>query len=91
MRKTARIAGMLWMAMIAMAGIVLLASGRFTSNRLLMYALVGAALPGAFCVRWGRAQFPNPGRAQDLLAEKAPFDRAAEAGHVMKIESGPRA
>jgi hypothetical protein len=86
MRQAARIFGMVWLAAIAVAGVILLASGRFPNVRVLMYALLGAALPGVFILHWSRTRpkraAPNP------LAPKAPFDNALEAGHVMRIDPG---
>ena len=86
MRKAARFSGVLWMAMIAVAGIVLLASGHFPNVRGLMYALAGAALPGVFLFHWGNAQMQRRKSSPNPLADKAPFDRAAEAGHMMRAE-----
>jgi hypothetical protein len=91
MRGAARIAGMLWMATVAMAGIILLASGRFPNVRGVMYALMGAALPGIFLFRWGNTRTPHAKSLPNPQAPKAPFDRAAEAGHVMRVEAEPHA
>jgi hypothetical protein len=83
MRKAARIAGLIWIAVIAVVGVVLLASGRFIEVRILMYALFGLGLPGAFLAHWGKPRMSFP---PDPLSPKAPFDRALEAGHVMRID-----
>ena len=86
MRKAARIIGLIWIAAIAAAGAVLLASGHFTEVRILMYALFGAALPGVFLVHWGKTGMPRISAPPNPLNPKAPFDRAAEAGHVMRMD-----
>ena len=86
MRKIARVVGLIWVAAIAAAGVVLLTSGRFSNVRVLMYALFGAALPGIFILHWGNARAARRSVPPNPLRPKAPYDRAAEAGHVMRID-----
>lgn len=87
MRKSALVAGTVWLVGLAAAGVFLLTSGQFQNVRGLMYALIGAAIPAFGLLHLGLGNrkpirpLPNP------LAPKAPYDRAAEAGHVMHIDS----
>lgn len=85
MRKFALILGIIWLAGLAAAGMVLLTSGQFESARSLMYSLIGAALPGVLILRWGLGNRKPVRPVPDHLASKAPYDRAAEAGHVLRI------
>jgi len=86
MRKVARIAGIVWLAAVLTAAAAMLTSGQFQNVRGLMYALIGAAFPGFFILRLGMGNRPRVGPLPNPLAPKAPYDHAAEAGHVMRID-----
>ncbi len=53
MRHAVRLFGIIWMIAIALAGIVLVGSGRVRGNRAMIYLLFCAALPGILAYRWG--------------------------------------
>lgn len=55
MRKAARIGGIVWMAGVALAAILLIGSGVIRGRRFDLYLLFGAALPGILIYRWGRS------------------------------------
>lgn len=86
MRKAALAIGIVWLLALAGAATVLVASGRFPNVRGLMYALIGAAIPGFVLVHWGLGNRKRVLPQSSPLAPKAPYDRAAEAGHVMRID-----
>ncbi len=86
MRKVAIVAGAIWLACLAAAGAAMLTSGQFQNVRGLMYALIGAALPGILILHWGVGKRERVRPLRNPLAPKAPYDRAAEAGHVMRID-----
>jgi hypothetical protein len=54
MRQAARIAGIIWMVLIAFSGLLLLGSGILRGNRADFLILFCAALPGFLLYRWGR-------------------------------------
>jgi hypothetical protein len=86
MRKLALITGIIWLAGLTLAGAAMLTSGQFQNVRGLMYAFIGASLPAILMLHWGmgkREQFSTP---PNPLAPKAPYDRAAEAGHIMRMD-----
>ena len=89
MRKIALVIGAVWLLAIAGTAMALLASGRFPNVRGLMYALIGAAIPGFVLLHWSLGNRKRMHPSLNPLAPKAPYDRAAEAGHVMRID--PRA
>ena len=41
---------------------------------------------GVFLVHWGKSGMPRISAPPNPLNPKAPFDRAAEAGHVMRMD-----
>jgi hypothetical protein len=88
-RKAARLVGLTWMATVAALAVWTLGynSARFASFHLLIPVLVFCALPGAILVVWGRGPYVRPTTVAEALRPKAPYDRAAEAGHAMQIET----
>jgi hypothetical protein len=54
MRKAATIAGLVWMAGIAVGGLVLIGAGILRGNRGDFLILFCAAIPGFLLYRWGR-------------------------------------
>jgi hypothetical protein len=88
MRKAARLAGLTWMATVAIlaAWMLIHNSARFASFHLLIPVLVFCAVPGAVLLVWGRGPYVRPRTVAEALRPKAPYDRAAEAGHVMKTD-----
>lgn len=56
-RKLAKWLGLSWVAGIAIAGSILIISGRLGTNRASMVLLFLAALPGAMSYRWGAADW----------------------------------
>jgi hypothetical protein len=88
MRKTARAAGLIWMAVVAaLACAALVANAeRFSSFHLLIPVLLFGMAPGAILFSWGRGPYLRPRTVAEALRPKAPYDRAAEAGHVMKTD-----
>lgn len=88
MRKAARLAGLTWMATVAIlaAWTLIHNSARFASFHLLIPVLVFCAVPGAVLFVWGRGPYVRRRTVAETLRPKAPYDRAAEAGHVMKTD-----
>ena len=90
MCKAARIFGLVWMAGIAVAGIVLMVSGKSLGNgRGFLYILFGAALPGVLSYRWGSQAAREKLKTQLSRNPKATFDAAAEQGHVLRLNAAP--
>ena len=58
MRHAAVIAGLIWMAAIAMAGLVLIGAGAMHMSRGTILILFCAAIPGFLLYRWGRRLEP---------------------------------
>jgi drug/metabolite transporter (DMT)-like permease len=87
MRRTARIAGLAWLALVAMAGVVLMVrAGVIGSNRGLLYMVFAAALPGVMLYRWGRGPYQRPASMRERVAKAFPAKSAAEMGHVERIK-----
>ena len=86
MRKVALAFGTVWLLALVVVATVLLVSGQFSNVRGLMYALIGAAISGFVLVHWGSGNRKRIRPQSNPLAPKAPYDRAAEAGHVMRID-----
>ena len=93
MRRIARFIGLAWMATVALLAVVTLVhnSARFASFHLLIPVLVFCAMPGAVLLVWSRGPYVRPAAVPEALRPKAPYDRAAEAGHVMQVETDPQA
>lgn len=89
MRKAARAAGLIWMAVVAALACATLITNaeRFASFHLLIPVLLFGMAPGAAAFAWGRGPYVRPHTVAGVLRPKAPYDRAAEAGHVMKTDS----
>jgi len=91
-RKAAQVLGLAWMAAVAILGAaVLIKSAEITLSRypgfyVLTPLLFICGIPGALLFRWGRGPYMRPPTVKELLRPKAPYDRAAEAGHVMKTD-----
>jgi hypothetical protein len=86
MRKVALVLGTIWLLTVVVAATVFLVSGQFPNVRGLMYALIGAAIPGFILAHWGLGKRKRLSPQLNPMAPKAPYDRAAEAGHVMRID-----
>jgi hypothetical protein len=75
MRKAARIAGIAWLALMALAGAFLWAAetmawvGPVSSNRGLIYIVFGACLPGVLLYRWGRKPYDPVSRAVAIMRD----------------------
>jgi|SRR5271155_2373174 len=90
MRRVARIFGLIWIAGVILAAIVLIGSGHLRGGRGVIYLLFGAVLPGVWLFRWGKDIGINRAKPiQPALKPKAPLDTAVDAGHVMQIEKDP--
>ena len=89
MRKAARIAGLIWLILVALAGVTLLvvhAMGKagVSSNRALIYIVFGAALPGVMLYRWGRGAHERPIPTREVIPRAYPPKTANEMGHVRR-------
>ena len=87
MRIIATAIASIWLFALVTIGLALVMSGRLANGPGLVSVALAAA-PGVLLLRWGMGTMrarpaPNP------LAPKAPYDRAAEAGHVRRINSAP--
>jgi hypothetical protein len=99
MRKAARIAGLVWLGLMAVAGAVLWAfetsvwvgPGPVSGNRGFIYIIFGAALPGVLLYRWGRGPYQPPVPTRELVAKAYPPKTAREMGHAMQMKDGPAA
>ena len=91
MRRIALVIGIIWLAGLAVAGAALLTSGQFQNVRGLMYAQIGAAIPGILVLHWGLGKKQPVRPSPKIFAPKAPYDHAAEAGHVVRIGTPPHA
>jgi hypothetical protein len=86
MRKAARIAGLVWSALVALAGIILWSAetmvwvGPVSSNRGLIYLVFGACLPGIALYRWGRGPYDPVSRVVAMLREGAAERKASKNG-----------
>jgi hypothetical protein len=55
----------------------------------LVFILFALVLPGAILHRWGKEPFmPSPSSAE-IQRAKAPYNRAQEMGHVMRLDKHP--
>ena len=88
MRKVALLTGLIWMAIVAVLACAALITNaeRFASFHLLIPVLLFGMAPGAILFAWGRGPYVRPRTVAEALRPKAPYDRAAEAGHVMKTD-----
>jgi hypothetical protein len=91
MRKVARIAGLAWVALLAVVGAVLWASETMvrvsvSSDRGLIYMVFGAAIPGLLLYRWGRGAHRPSAPTSELVAKAYPSKTAHEMGHVIQIK-----
>jgi hypothetical protein len=90
MREAARIAGLVWLVLMALAGIFLwIAETRtwvepVSSNRGLIYLVSAAALPGVLLYRWGRGPYQRPVPTRERIARAYPPKTADEMGHVRR-------
>ena len=97
MRKAARIAGLAWLALMALAGIFLWAVetmvwvSTVSTNRGLIYIVFAACLPGALLYRWGRGPYQRPVPMREVVAEVYPPKTARDMGHVMQVKDIPHA
>jgi hypothetical protein len=99
MRKAARILGLIWIAIVIAAGLILweqyasVASNIFEMRR--AYGVIAlvffAMLPGYFIFRWGKGVYAPKQSVADILRPREPFNRAAEMGHVLSIDRNPDA
>ena len=92
MRKLARFFGLTWITVVAVAGIVLFASGMFQGGRGYVFMVFGAALPGIFAFRWGKGL--KPGTTNVITKQpklKPPIDLSTEASHVLRLNTEPTA
>lgn len=92
MHKAARIIGIVWIGMATMAGLILLAADTTNIaptyyNPSLVFAAFGAILPGVLLHRWGHGPYVRPPTVNEMLAAKAPVERAMEAGHVLILNA----
>lgn len=93
MHKAARIVGIVWIAMVTMAGLILLAADTMTKvaptyyGHGLILAAFGAILPGVLLHRWGHGPYVRPPTVNEMLRPKAPVERAMEAGHVLMLNA----
>ena len=55
MLKAARIFGIVWMAAVVLAAVLLIGSGVIRGRRFDLFLVFGAALPGILIYRWGRS------------------------------------
>jgi hypothetical protein len=97
MRNAARILGVAWMAIATIAGVAFFVRCAVTiqhpnlhGNGLVWSLVFLSILPGYLMYRWGRGLQPAPAKSVSSLGAKIPYDRATEAGHVMKIEEAPK-
>ena len=99
MRNAARMIGMIWMALVAIGGVILfirVAADAGTTDQLRRaYGLIALAffvlLPGALLYRWGRGTYVPPPYGARLRASVYPPKTAREMGHVMREQdAGPR-
>ena len=91
MRRAARIAGLAWVALLAVGGAALWVSETMvwrsaSSNRGLIYMIFGGAVPGLLLYRWGRGPHQPPPSAREIVAKAYPSRTAQEMGHVMHIK-----
>lgn len=93
MHKAARIVGIVWIGMVTMAGLILLAVDIMTKvaptyyGHGLIFATLGAILPGVLLHRWGHGPYVRPPAVNEMLRPKAPVERAMEAGHVLMLNA----
>jgi hypothetical protein len=93
MRKAACFFGLAWMALAAVtACLVLFQYGVISAHGgPRFYALVPilflCGAPGALLFQWGRGPYVRPPTVTEMLRPKAPYERAAEAGHVLKTDT----
>ena len=86
MRKVARIAGLVWLVMVALAGVVLWTAetkvwvGPVSSNRGLIYLVFGACLPGIMLYRWGRGPYDPVSSVVAMLRKGAEQQRPSKKG-----------
>ena len=94
MQKSARILGMIWIAVVTAAGLILWAKYASVAENVfqmrLAYGLIAlvffAMLPGYLIFRWGKGPYVKQANtAAEALRPKAPFNRALEEGHVMRF------
>jgi hypothetical protein len=91
MRKAARIAGLAWLTLMAVAGAFLWAAetmvwiSPISSNRGLIYIVFVACLPGVLLYRWGRGPYRRPDPVRDILERAYP----TTSGNVMHMKKGP--
>ncbi len=89
MRKAARVLGLAWMANAVLVALLFLLQNATMQGRAGGYALVPilflGVMPGALLFGWGRGPYRRRPSAAELLRPKAPYDRAAEAGHVLHL------
>ena len=84
MRKLARIAGLAWLGLMAVAGAVFWAAETMvwaspvSSNRGLIYVVFAAAFPGALLYRWGRGSYQRPPATRERVARVFPAKSARE-------------
>src|ERR1700761_8291007 len=96
MDKAAHIIGMVWVAVVAVGGVILFvrvaAMAGTTGELRRAYGLIILAffvlLPGALLYRWGRAYVRPPPPAR-RLGSVYPPPTAGEMGHVMRHPNGP--
>ena len=91
MHKAARILGLIYMGFAIAAGTVFfvryastIAHPDMHGNGLVWSLILISVLPGYLLWRWGKGPFKM--QAAPSLRPKAPYDRAADAGHVMRID-----
>ena len=94
MRKLARIGGIIWMALVAVAGVFLLiaqasvAYGHFIRPYGVFLLVFGAAMPGLLAWRWGSGPMEKPTPVSSL-GGRARISRLAESGHELHLDRLP--
>ena len=91
MRKTALVLGPAWMAIAVLVTFLALLQdaavtlqGR-TGDFAAISMLFLCAMPGVILFCWGRGPYRRWPSTADMLRSKAPYDQAAEAGHVLHV------
>jgi hypothetical protein len=91
LHMAARIAGLVWMTAAITAGVMFFVRYAATiqhpdmhGNGLVWSLILLSVLPGYLLWRLGKGPFKM--EATPSLQPKAPYDQAAEAGHVMRID-----
>ena len=89
MRKAACLFGLAWMTNAVLVALLFLLQNTALQGKTGGYAFVPilflGVIPGALLFGWGRRPYKRQPSAAELLRPKAPYDRAAEAGHVLHL------